>query len=90
MKTNPWYTMSKADDRQGLICDEVTGANIAVTYDPKHAHLIAAAPEMYTLLDRASHLLSLPFNHELHNGSTFEALRNKINALLAEIDRGES
>lgn len=41
-----WYTMTKPDDRQGLIADEKTGANIAVSYDPKHAQLIAAAPQL--------------------------------------------
>jgi hypothetical protein len=42
----PWYTKSKADDRQGLIIDEKTGANIAVSYDAAHAPLIAAAPDL--------------------------------------------
>ena len=41
----PWYTLSKPDDPQGLIYDESTGKNIATSYDPKHAPLIAAAPE---------------------------------------------
>lgn len=41
-----WYTRSKLDDRQGLVIDEDTDANIAVTYDPKHAALVAAAPDL--------------------------------------------
>jgi hypothetical protein len=45
-----WYTMTKPDDRQGLIADENTGANIAVSYDPKDAQLIASAPAMLSAL----------------------------------------
>lgn len=44
--SGPWYTKSKADDRQGLIIDEKTGTNIAVSYDAAHAPIIAAAPDL--------------------------------------------
>ena len=47
---NKWYTMTKPDALQGLICEEGTGANIAVSYDPKHAHMIAAALDMFEAL----------------------------------------
>ena len=40
----PWYRASNTI--QGLVISEVTGANIAVTYDPNDADLIAAAPEL--------------------------------------------
>jgi hypothetical protein len=44
-----WY--SKTSNRgsaheQGLIISENTGDNITVSYDPKHAPLLAAAPEL--------------------------------------------
>lgn len=42
--SGPWYRASNTI--QGLVISEVTGANIAVTYDPNDADLIAAAPEL--------------------------------------------
>lgn len=44
-----WYTKTTntgSPHEQGLIVDEKTGANIAVSYNPKHAALIAAAPDL--------------------------------------------
>lgn len=49
MKHNTWYALNVYGD-QGLIADETTGANIAVSYEKKDASLIAAAPEMYEAL----------------------------------------
>ncbi len=49
-----WYAKTAnlgSPHEQGLIIDEETGDNIAVTYDPKHAPLIAAAPEMLAALE---------------------------------------
>ena len=46
----PWYTTSTEESRQGLISAEVSGVNVAVSYDPKDAHIIAAAPEMLEAL----------------------------------------
>lgn len=40
-----WYKANSSND-QGLIIDENTGENIAVSYKEEHAHLIAAAPTM--------------------------------------------
>ena len=40
-----WYE-SKTGNHQGLIIDEITGDNIAVSYDKKHAAMIAAAPDL--------------------------------------------
>jgi hypothetical protein len=48
----PWYTTTKETDLQGLISCEITGKNIAVSYDPKDANLIAAAPDLYEALER--------------------------------------
>lgn len=41
-----WYTKTKPEDTQGLICDEKTGRNVAVSYDPQDAQLIASAPAL--------------------------------------------
>jgi hypothetical protein len=48
-----WYTNSKADDVQGLICDEETGKTIAVCYDAKYAQLIASAPNLLEALKKS-------------------------------------
>lgn len=51
-KPRTWYVarMSNAHD-QGLVIDEATGANIAVTYASKDTPLIAAAPELLAALE---------------------------------------
>lgn len=57
---NKWYsktTNTGSPHEQGLVIDETTGRNVAVTYDPKDAPLIAAAPEMKDALDDANIIL---------------------------------
>lgn len=46
-----WYACGGSGG-QGLVIEDRTGASIAVTYDAKHAPLVAAAPEMLALLER--------------------------------------
>lgn len=48
-----WYTNTKPDALQGLVTSEADGRNIAVTYDPEDAALVAAAPEMLACLELA-------------------------------------
>jgi len=45
----PWYA-ARTGTHQGLICEEKTGANIAVAYDKTNTAMIAAAPDMYQAL----------------------------------------
>lgn len=45
-----WY-VSSTGNHQGLIISETTGENIAVTYDRKHAPLVARAPALLSALD---------------------------------------
>lgn len=50
MKHTPrllWYSAKSANDSQGLIVEEQTGRNVAVSYDVKDAPLLAAAPAMH-------------------------------------------
>ena len=55
---NNWHTSTDPkEDRQGLVYDEKTGKSIAVTYDPEHAFLVAAAPDLLNALDNAETLL---------------------------------
>ena len=44
-----WYKASTGN-HQGLIIEEKTGRNVAVSYDKEDADLIAAAPEMLEAL----------------------------------------
>lgn len=48
-----WYVAKMVNDFQGLVIDEQTGKNIAVTYDKKDAPLVAAAPELLEALKAA-------------------------------------
>lgn len=57
-----WYTNTKPSATQGLIYNEETGANIAVSYDPKHANLIAAAPDMLAELKHTARNLQSMVN----------------------------
>lgn len=45
-----WYTISRANDMQGIIAEEETGRMVAVSYDVKDAPLLAAAPDMLEAL----------------------------------------
>jgi hypothetical protein len=47
-----WYTSSNKDSLQGLVCDEITGDNIAVTYNPEHAYLVSKAPALFQALKK--------------------------------------
>ena len=50
MNTDDKWYVSSTGNHQGLIVDEATGKNIAVTYDKQHAPLVAAAPQLLTRL----------------------------------------
>lgn len=52
-----WYTLTKPDARQGTVCDEVTGQTIAVVYDPKNVHVLAASVDLLEALETALGLL---------------------------------
>ena len=48
--TVSWYAARMGNDHQGLIIDEKTGRNVAVSYDKADAALIAAAPDLLAAL----------------------------------------
>lgn len=79
MKT--WYVASIGSDpfNQGLVADENTGENIAVTYKTENAPLVAAAPELADMLDD---LLCL-----IESGNKQEIIEKKIRQY-AEFARG--
>ena len=46
----PWYAANMGNDFQGLVVEEQTGKNIAVAYDKRDVHILAAAPAMYAVI----------------------------------------
>lgn len=64
----PWYATKPGNPYQGLVIDERTGANIAVTYDKEYADLIASAPELLDACREAQLLI-----HYLLSGTPDEA-----------------
>jgi hypothetical protein len=69
---NHWYKASTGNDYQGLVIEDGTGRNIAVTYEAKDAELVALAPEMAELLKR----LWVAGENELDQSATHEGLNN--------------
>ena len=55
MKQN-WYHKDQGNG-QGLIIDEATGRNVAVSYDSKDAALLASAPELLEALMELADLM---------------------------------
>lgn len=47
-----WY-VANTSNGQGLVVDEDTGENIAVTYNEKDANLVASSPNMKKALENA-------------------------------------
>lgn len=52
-----WYP-ARSSGGQGLVIEDDTGRNVAVTYDEKDAALVAAAPELLEALKACSKALS--------------------------------
>lgn len=88
-----WYTKSKPHDAQGLVIEESTGRTVAVTYDPKDAPLVAAAPQLAEaaaeLLDAHMAVLQANMNGTLamqvEANKREAAARDALRAVLAEI-----
>ena len=53
----PWYAANMGNDFQGLVVEEQTGKNIAVAYDKRDVHILAAAPVMYGALLQVREML---------------------------------
>lgn len=84
---NTWY--SKETKYQGLVIDEQTGANIAVTYDPKDAEKIATLYNSVDSLITTLHFLVTAVEVEtgkLYMSHLYEA--NRLLDILKEI-KGE-
>lgn len=51
-----WYE-SSTGNHQGLVIEEQTGRNVAVSYDKEDARLIAAAPDLFVAAKDAAEYL---------------------------------
>jgi hypothetical protein len=71
----PWYRARNSNDTQGLVISEATGANVAVSYAPEDAALIAAAPE---LRDAVLHVLIASEDGGNFNDVDFRMLRDAV------------
>jgi hypothetical protein len=78
----PWY-VARSGNSQGLVISEATGANVAVTYDPKDAPLVACGPEMVTVLRDCEQSLS-----RLHDvdGAYRVTVLQMVRSLLAKVE----
>jgi hypothetical protein len=78
-----WYNASHKESTQGLIIEEETGRNVAVSYDVKDTELIAAAPE---LLDVVIKFMELTDVDDIRNIDG-EVLYNVRNLALSVMDK---
>ena len=74
---DPWC--ANVNEFQGLVISEVTGANIAVTYDPNDAFLVAAAPELLDVLLRAGFAIEALDGTSVENEKLVDDYRYVIN-----------
>ena len=85
----PWYAANMGNDYQGLVIDEKTGANIAVTYDKRHAPFVAAAPAMYAESKTLCSLVRAFMNdNRLYDGQLIQAIHNLETALAQAEGKG--
>lgn len=88
MKTQPeqpvrWYAARSAGDHQGLVIEEGIGRNVAVTYDVKHAPLVAAAPEMAAFTRKVADMGRLSYSNL--KAADFTALVDEARSILPNI-----
>lgn len=86
MKTQPeqplrWYAAKAGNDHQGLVIEEGTGRNIAVTYDVKDAPLVAAAPEMAAFTRKVADMGRLSYSNL--KAADFTALVDEARSILS-------
>ena len=75
-----WYAAHNSND-QGLIIDEDTGENIAVSYKAKNASMIASAPEAASLLTETLDMLNNMTSEDFSIGKD-KPIRRKIEQFL--------
>jgi hypothetical protein len=88
MKNTKWYvgSFTNAHD-QGLVVDEHTGENIAVTYKKEYARLISQSPDMYEALKELIHRFDRPYYQKLFSDDDQKAI-DSAHTILAAIEEG--
>lgn len=82
-----WY-VANTGNHQGLVIDEQTGANIAVTFDKADAPLVAAAPALVEAAKLVMAEMASRFDYETATPEE-DAAFCKLEAALALAERGE-
>lgn len=72
----PWYA-NVTSAEQGLIYQEKTGVNIALTYNADDAELVAAAPDLLEALEKTEQLVKNVLGVLRQNGISAD-LHNEI------------
>ena len=75
--TQRWYVASTGD-HQGLVIDEATGRNVAITYDKADAPPIAAAPDLRNAL---ADMIEMATHHAMPEDERLIILRAARTAL---------
>lgn len=80
-----WYVSKSAYSDQGLVVDESTGENIAVSYKKENAPILAAAPQAIDLLAETLDLLNNMASNDPHRLTKEAAIQDKIARFLDEV-----
>lgn len=85
-----WY-VGNTGNHQGLVIEETTGRDVAVTYDKKDAPLVAAAPRLVETLRDMIALAAHSILHDEEDETKHADRMRIINAeyVLLQIERGE-
>lgn len=85
-----WYAAKMGNDHQGLVIDEKTGVNIAVTYDKKDAPLVAAAPELWDALHDLLDIVQAEYadDPEPEDLPSWKRAIEKADAVIAKVNEG--
>ena len=80
-----WYAAHNSNDTQGLVIDESTGENIAITYKAENASLIASVPEAIILLAETLDMLNNMTSKDFSLGMD-KPIRRKIESFLNDLN----
>jgi len=80
-----WRVANMGNDTQGLVIDENTGENVAVTYKAENAPVVAIAPEAIDLLAETLDMLNNITTYDFSIGKD-KPVREKIAGFLDRLN----
>lgn len=89
MDKRVWYTSSKKGDLQGLVIEEGTGANIAVTYKVEDAPVVAAAPELLEIVKTLANDDATQHATDLDHFMFYARLKEKARAAIKKVEEDD-